>query len=57
MKTIYIVLLFAAAFIALFEQSKKNPDKLVMAIAIVVFMVGLMNLMAKVPSKNKEDNE
>lgn len=59
MKTVYIVLLFAAAFLALFEQSKQHPNKIVMVIAIVVFMLGLMRLMSKVPSKNQseKDNE
>lgn len=55
MKTIFIIIMFAAAFVALFEQSKATPNKIVMVIAIVVFMVGLMNLMSKVPSKNKDD--
>lgn len=59
MKTIYIILLFGAAFLALYEQSKAEPNVIVMVIAIVVFMAGLMRLMAKVPSKNhnREDDE
>lgn len=57
MRTIYIILLFAAAFLALFEQSKEHPNKIVMVGAIVVFMLGLMRLMSKVPSKNQEKND
>lgn len=57
MRTIYIILLFAAAFLALFEQSKEHPNKIVMIGAIVVFMLGLMRLMSKVPSKNQEKND
>jgi len=53
-KTIYIILLFAAAFAALFEQSKEKPNVYVMVAAIAVFMLGLMQLMSKVPSKNSD---
>jgi hypothetical protein len=55
MKTIYIVLFFAAAFVALFEQSKAKPNMIIMVACIVVFMMGLMRLMSKVPSKNQKD--
>ena len=59
MKTWQIILLFAAAFVALFEQSKAKPNMLIMIACIVVFMVGLMRLMSKIPDKNdkKEDDE
>jgi hypothetical protein len=57
MKTIYIVLFFAAAFVALFEQSKAQPNKIIMIACIVVFMVGLMRLMSKVPGKGENNNE
>lgn len=56
-KTIYLVLLFGAAFLALWEQSKAQPNNYLMVGAIVVFMLGLMQLMAKVPSKNDKDND
>ena len=57
MKTIYIILLFAAAFVALFEQSKEHPNKIIMVGAIVLFMIGLMRLMSKVPSKDQKKEE
>jgi len=57
MKTIFIILMFAAAFIALYEQSKEHPNNIVMVVAIVVFMLGLMRLMSKVPGKNQEKND
>jgi len=58
MKTIYIILMFAAAFVALFEQSKLHPNKYIMVTAIVIFMLGLMRLMSKVPGKNdKRDGD
>lgn len=56
MRTIYIILLFAAAFLALFEQASAQPNKFIMIGCIVIFMVGLMRLMAKVPSKNEGQN-
>lgn len=55
MKTIYIILFFAAAFVALFEQSKAKPNLIIMVACIVIFMMGLMRLMSKVPSKNQKD--
>lgn len=60
MKTIYILLIFALAFIALFEQSKAEPNKFIMIAAMMAFVYGLSRLMAKVPSKgerNAEDND
>lgn len=57
MKTIYIVLFFAAAFVALFEQSKAQPNKIIMILCIMVFMFGLMRLMSKVPGKGQNNNE
>ena len=57
MKTIYIVLFFAAAFVALFEQSKAQPNMIIMIGCIVIFMMGLMKLMSKVPSKHQKDND
>jgi hypothetical protein len=49
--------MFAAAFVALYEQSLGQSKNLyIMIAAIVVFMIGLMRLMSKVPSKNEQDN-
>ncbi|OYQ44368.1 hypothetical protein CHU92_02480 [Flavobacterium cyanobacteriorum] len=56
MKTIYIILMFAAAFLALWEQSKPQPNKYLMVGGIAVFMLGLMQLMNKVPGKNNNKN-
>jgi len=56
MKTIYIVLMFAAAFVALYEQSLAKPNVVIMVIAIVIFMMGLLKLMSKVPSKGDPNN-
>jgi len=57
MKTIYIILIFAAAFVALYEQSLTKPNVVIMVIAIVAFMLGMMKLMTKVPSKSERNND
>jgi hypothetical protein len=56
-KTIFIIIIFTAAFLALYEQSKAKPNVIVMVIAIVIFMLGLMQLMSKIPDKNQDKNE
>jgi len=57
MKTIYILVMFAAAFVALYEQSLGQEKNLyIMVAAILIFMAGLMRLMSKVPSKNERDS-
>ena len=56
MKTIYIILMFAAAFVALYEQSLARPNVIIMVVAIIIFMLGLMRLMSKVPGKHDSNN-
>lgn len=57
MKTIYIVLFFAAAFVALYEQSTGHPNLFIMIGCIAIFMMGMMKLMSKVPSKSEQYKE
>lgn len=57
MKTIYIILMFVAAFVAFYEQSKAESNVVVMVIAMAIFVIGLMRLMNKVPSKSEQKNE
>ena len=56
-RTVFILIVFAAGFVALFEQSKAKPNVIIMVVAIAVFMLGLMQLMSKVPSKDQETND
>ncbi len=51
-----ILVLAAAGIIALVEQSKAQPNPIIMIGAIGVFMYGMYKLMKKIPSKN-EDND
>ncbi|TPD67137.1 hypothetical protein [Flavobacterium microcysteis] len=57
MKKIYIPLMALAGIGALYEQSKDKPNIYIMIFAIVIFMYGMMRLMAKVPSKNENNSE
>lgn len=57
MKTIYIILMFVAAFVAFYEQSKAESNVIVMIVAMAIFVIGLMRLMNKVPSKSEQKNE
>jgi len=49
--------MFIAITVALHEQVSAEKNLYIMVIAIVVFMIGMMQLSAKTPSKNlnKED--
>lgn len=55
-KTLYIIVTFIAAFMAFLEQSRLNPNKYILVGSIAVFMLGLMQLMSKVPSKNQDEH-
>lgn len=57
MKTIYILLIFAAIGWAFYEQSKPAPNVILQVIGIAVFFYGMMKLMAKTPSNNQEKEE
>ena len=56
MKTLSIIIMFAAAFVALYEQSKPQPNVWIVVGALIVFMAGMLRLMSKIPSK-KDKNE
>lgn len=49
--------MFAAIVVGLFEQSKDKPNIYVLCAAVAVFMFGMMNLSAKVPSKEEKERE
>jgi uncharacterized membrane protein YfhO len=56
MKKFIILLMVLAIGVALYEQSSAEKNVYVMVIAIVIFMMGMMRLSSKTPSKN-EDKE
>lgn len=49
--------MIVAIGVGLYEQSKVEPNRYIMIIAIVIFMYGMMRLSAKVPSKYSETEE
>ena len=57
MKKIIILLMVLAIGVALYEQSSSDKNIYVMVIAIVVFMMGMMKLSSKTPSKNQDKKE
>ncbi len=46
-----------AISVALYQQVSEEKNIYIMVIAIAVFMFGMMQLSAKVPSKNQEKEE
>ena len=48
-----------AIVVALYQQTTADKNIYIMVIAIVIFMIGMMQLSAKTPSKNqdKEDTD
>lgn len=58
MKKFIIPIMIVAITIALYEQVSADKNVFIMVIAIVVFMMGMMQLSAKIPSKNQDkENE
>lgn len=57
MKKFLIPVMFVAIIVGLFEQSKDKPNIYILCAAVAVFMFGMMNLSAKVPSKEDKKRE
>jgi nitrate/nitrite transporter NarK len=57
MKKNIIPIMVVAIIIALYEQVSAEKNVYVMVIAIVVFMMGMMQLSAKIPSKNQDKED
>ncbi len=57
MKKFIIPLMIVAITIALYEQVSAEKNVYIMVIAIVVFMMGMMQLSAKTPSKNQDKED
>ena len=57
MKKIIIPVMVIAIIVALYEQVSAEKNVYVMVIAIVVFMMGMMQLSAKTPSKNQDKED
>lgn len=57
MKKFIILLMVLAIGVALYEQTSADKNVYVMVIAIVIFMMGMMQLSSKTPSKNQDKEE
>ncbi|MGO4904278.1 hypothetical protein [Flavobacterium sp. W20_MBD1_R3] len=57
MKKFIIPIMIVAITLALYEQVSAEKNVYIMVVAIVVFMIGMMQLSAKTPSKNQEKEE
>ena len=57
MKKIIIPIMVLAIIIALYEQVSAEKNVYIMVIAIVIFMMGMMQLSAKIPSKNQDKED
>ena len=57
MKKFVIPIMIIAVMVAFYEQQKADKNVYILAIAIGVFMFGMMNLSTKIPSKNQEKEE
>ena len=57
MRKFIIPIMVVAILVALFQQVSAEKNVYVMVIAIVVFMMGMMQLSAKTPSKKQDKEE
>ena len=57
MKKLLIPFVFVAIIVGLFEQSKDKPNIYILCGAVAVFMYGMMQLSAKIPSKHQDEKE
>jgi len=57
MKKLLIPVMVIAICVALYEQNKSDKNVYIIVVAIVIFMVGMMKLSAKTPSKNQENED
>ncbi len=57
MKKLLLPIIAIAIIAAFYEQSKSSPNLYITVIAIAVFMLGMMQLSAKTPSKNQNNDQ
>ena len=57
MKKAVLPIMIIAILVAFYEQSLDKKIVYIQVISIVIFMIGMMKLSAKVPSKNQDKEE
>ncbi|MEZ4854187.1 hypothetical protein [Flavobacterium sp.] len=54
---IYLIFCFGCGILAVYEQSKPEPNKFIMFLSFAVFVFGMYKLMKTIPSKNTNNDE
>ena len=58
MKNLFSILFFLVfGLVAIWEQSKPKPNKIVLVLCLGVLMYGIYQLMKKIPSKNQDKED
>ena len=57
MKKFIIPVMIVAIIVALYEQVSAEKNVYIMVVAIVIFMMGMMQLSAKTSSKNQDKED
>ncbi|WP_091396057.1 hypothetical protein [Flavobacterium noncentrifugens] len=57
MRKIILPIMFLAAGMAFYEQSKPQPDIYITVAGILLFLLGVMWYSSKTPSKNQDHDE
>jgi hypothetical protein len=57
MKKVLFPIMIIAIIVAFYEQSLEKKNVYIQVISIVIFMIGMMKLSAKIPSKNQEKED
>ncbi|WP_232726946.1 hypothetical protein [Flavobacterium sp. 1] len=57
MQKFVILIMILAIGVAFYEQTSADKNVYVMVVAIIIFMMGMMRLSSKTPSKNQDNNE
>lgn len=57
MKKLFIPITIIAFIVAFYNQRMEQPNVFITVIAVVIFMLGMMKLSSKLPSKNEEEND
>ena len=57
MKKVLLPIMIIAIIVAFYEQSLEKKNVYIQVISIVIFMIGMMKLSTKTPSKNQEKEE
>ncbi len=57
MRKILIPLMIVSMFVAFYEQSKVQPNLLITVFCVIIFIIGMIQLSSKIPSKNQDDDD